>query len=1002
LAAVVCLSLAGAAPDAGVDPRLLEAQRAFDEAAKLKDGGKYADGASTADRACSLWEAVLGAEHLEVAKCLNLAGDLHRRAGDLAGAERLIQRALSIQEAALGRSHPDVAVSLTGLGILQFEQGHYEQAEALYRRALAIRETALGKSHVDVAISLNNLGGLFLRQGSYRRAQEHYERALAIREAALGPSHPLVAQVLGNLGIVYGWEGRNERAEQAFERALEIREAALGPSHPDLADSLNNLGVHYVSQGRYDRAEAMYRRTLEIREAAYGKSHSLVSQTLSNLATLYEQVGQDDRARALYERALEIREATLGPSHPDVALVLNNLAALDTRQGRFDRALSGLQRALAIRESSFGASSPEVAETLHCQANLHVAQGAYDRAEPLYERALAIREATYGPSNPLVAEVLDKLAVLQLRRRRVAGATPLLMRSLAISEGRLRRDALHFSEARLASFLKLLATNQQPLYALAREHPDDPEVRRLALTSLLAFQGRSVEQAADTSRSILQSLGPQDREVFDRLRELRTRLARLSLAGPDDGEAPAAYQQRLAKLAEEGDALEADLAKRSAPLRALVALPPAAELVQRVADALPRNGALVEIAAFVDRPLNPKPGTPEIKLPAQPRYLAMALFPDGRTGAVDLGPAAPIDAAAATLRDALAEKNERVEDAARKLYRLAFKPVRSLLGKTRKVYLSPDDQLSLIPFAALHDGRGFLVDAFDFTYLTSGRDLLPRPGAGPRSSSVVVLADPAYGAATAQGQAAAGERSYRLDRFLAEQRAGLSGPRWAPLPGTRQEAETIQALLPQAQLFVGADASKDRLLHLASPGILHVATHGFFMADEAGRPGGRGIAEVGPTSGSIPRPADPLLRSGLVLAGAGAGGAADLGNSLVTALELAGLDLWGTELVVLSACDTGRGDVRRGQGVYGLRRALVVAGAETVVVSLWKVDDEATKTMMERYYRNLLAGQGRAEALKGAMLALRATHPHPHFWAPFIAIGQDAPLRALAAAKRSE
>jgi CHAT domain-containing protein len=117
---------------------------------------------------------------------------------------------------------------------------------------------------------------------------------------------------------------------------------------------------------------------------------------------------------------------------------------------------------------------------------------------------------------------------------------------------------------------------------------------------------------------------------------------------------------------------------------------------------------------------------------------------------------------------------------------------------------------------------------------------------------------------------------------------------------------------------------------------------------------------------------------------------------MVTALELAGLDLWGTQLVVLSACDTGRGEVKRGQGVYGLRRSLVVAGAETLVVSLWKVNDQTTRTMMERYYRNLLAGQGRTAALKSAMLSLRTQYPHPHFWAPFIAVGRDTPLRPLA------
>jgi CHAT domain-containing protein len=332
------------------------------------------------------------------------------------------------------------------------------------------------------------------------------------------------------------------------------------------------------------------------------------------------------------------------------------------------------------------------------------------------------------------------------------------------------------------------------------------------------------------------------------------------------------------------------------------------------------------------------------------------------------------------------------------LYRLAFKPLLPLLGATRKVFVAPDGQLALVPFAALHDGHQFLVDAFDFTYLTSGRDLLPRPGDTPPATSVAILADPDYSAAppTPGGGAtpAAAERAASLERFFAEDRAGLTGQRWAPLLGTRQEAEAIQHLLPQAQLFMGASASKERLLDLAPPGVLHIATHGFFLEDAGVLPGSRGLGEVGPVGGSVQSLPDPLLRSGIVLAGAGA--STDLSHSLVTALELAGLNLWGTQLVVLSACDTGRGDVRRGQGIYGLRRALVIAGAETVVVSLWKVNDETTRTMMEGYYRNLLAGQGRAEALKGAMLSLRAQHPHPYSWAPFIAIGRDAPLHGFA------
>jgi CHAT domain-containing protein len=275
---------------------------------------------------------------------------------------------------------------------------------------------------------------------------------------------------------------------------------------------------------------------------------------------------------------------------------------------------------------------------------------------------------------------------------------------------------------------------------------------------------------------------------------------------------------------------------------------------------------------------------------------------------------------------------------------------------------------------------------------------------------VAVLADPDFSArlpppaplvAEASGHA---RRSSSLEHFFSSLRDGQALRAWAltPLPGTRKEAEAIQRLLPQAQLFLGPEATKERLLQLKAPAILHLATHGFFLENAPIPPSSRALGSIVALDKEplAARPPDPLLRSGLLFSGANAP-APDAStptqpppdSALVTALELAGLNLWGTQLVVLSACDTGRGDVLLGQGVYGLRRAFMVAGAETVVMSLWKVDDETTRTLMEAYYSNLLAGQGRAAALREAMRKVRRAQPHPYYWAPFIAMGRDAPLR---------
>jgi CHAT domain-containing protein/Tfp pilus assembly protein PilF len=1045
--AMLCWMAGTALAKVPEDPRLRDAQAAFDEATKLKGAGQLGEALSRAGQALALREAALGGAHPDVASCLDLMGTLHRWQGQLTQAEPLIRRALALREAALGKDHLDVAHSLNNLANLHAARGAYDQAEPLYLRVIAIREAAPGSPLGDIAQAFNNLAILYGDQGLYDRAEPLHQRALVLREAALGKDHPDVAQSLNNLAILHGNRGAYHQAVPLHERALALREAALGKDHPDVAQSLNNLAnlyseqmlnhraeplyrraltiwetslgdrhryvaavrhnlaTLYVDQGLYGSAEPLLQRALTVQEAALGKNHPEVAQTLNSLAGLYWKQGLYGRAEVLHQRALAIREAALGKNHRDVARTLNNLAILYYSQRMYRRAEPLYLRALAIWESALGPGHDTVAEALNDLAALYADQGMYRKAEPLYLRAIDIRKAALGERHPHVGHTLNDLARLRLAQHRLSDALPIIARAFAISEQHLREEALDFSESRLAHFLQSLQADEQLLYALPRAYPGDAGVRRLALGAALLRKGRSVEEIANISRAIYRKLGPEDRTLLERLRSLRTRRATLSLGGPGK-RSNLDHQQLLKTLADEGDALEADLARRSAPLRALTGLPPPAEVVDRVAASLPSDSALVELVTYEDRPLVSGGGV-RAPAPAPLRYLALVLFPDGSTRSVDLGPAEPIDRAATRLRNALALRDARFQSAAQALHRLAFRPLQPLLGKVRRVFLSPDGQLGLVPFAALHDGRRFLLDSFDFTYLTSGKDLLPRLADRPLASSVVVLADPDFQAAPGASlpDAPTAERSASLARFFSASRAEeLAGISWAPLPGSRQEAESIQQLLPEAQVFLGPEASKQRLLQLPTPGVLHLATHGFFLEDAPVPKDSRAVVTFGALgddaqAGGAP---DPLLRSGLMLAGASARApdAAEASrpppeDAVVTALELAGLDLWGTQLVVLSACDTGRGDVKRGQGVFGLRRAFVVAGAQTVVMSLWKVSDAKTGALMAAYYRNLLAGQGRSSALREAMRELRMTQAHPHYWAPFISVGSDAPLRAV-------
>lgn len=240
----------------------------------------------------------------------------------------------------------------------------------------------------------------------------------------------------------------------------------------------------------------------------------------------------------------------------------------------------------------------------------------------------------------------------------------------------------------------------------------------------------------------------------------------------------------------------------------------------------------------------------------------------------------------------------------------------------------------------------------------------------------------------------------------ATQRSGdITHLRFGPLPGTQQEVEAIAPLLPNnAIILTEATATENALKQVQAPSILHIATHGFFLEDVEFMPtpdatrGDRAtilIESIAPVANPT-RPVsneNPLLRSGLALAGFNARTSAGE-DGVLTALEATGLNLRGTRLVVLSACETGVGQVANGEGVYGLRRAWVMAGAESQLMSLWKVDDLGTAELMQRYYQRLQNGEGRSEALRQVQLEFIAnpTYQHPYYWASFMFSGQWSPM----------
>ncbi len=340
------------------------------------------------------------------------------------------------------------------------------------------------------------------------------------------------------------------------------------------------------------------------------------------------------------------------------------------------------------------------------------------------------------------------------------------------------------------------------------------------------------------------------------------------------------------------------------------------------------------------------------------------------------------------LQDEYTPIDKQLKPSAQKLDALIMKPVRQLLGETRTILLSPDSALNLIPFEALVDEKNrYLVETYAFTYLTSGRDLLRLQNKSPSQQSPLVLADPAYNRAGEVIAAINPKRS--LDPL------DLSKMSFPRLQGTAEEAKVIQELFPDAQVLTRSQATENVLKQANRPYLIHLATHGFFLpAPQTNKDNKPNPLSLGANLATPQSLDNPLLRSGLVLAGAKLGQSAG-DNGVLTALEATTLKLLGTKLVVLSACETGLGGITTGEGVYGLRRALVIAGTESQVISLWKVDDSATKELMVAYYQRLKENEGRTEALRQLQLEWLGSenYQHPYYWASFIPSGDWTPMR---------
>jgi CHAT domain-containing protein len=933
-------------------------------------------------------ERALRPTHLELAPVLyNLATELDVADGDLEQAEALYRRALDIRTRTQGAEHPDLSFPLKGLARVFQDRGDYKQSEAFYLRALALSEKGYGPEDDHTVEIMSDLGTLYSTEGKYPEAEQSFLKVLRLDEKRFGPKHPTVAKSASNVGSFYLGQGDFRKAEEYIQRSLDIRRETLGENHPDLADSFLLLGQLYSLTNQSTEALALFLRAVEIEEKAFGKNSPSLVQALARLSTMYQEMQEYDKAEALLNRERDILQQAYGGIHPLMPPILSNLAALyRDHQRDYPRAEALYQQAIELEIKFRGPDHPNVAEILSSEANLYLYQGNYAKAEALHLRALAIEEKTLGPDHRDVATTFSWLAEIYRAEGNVAKAIETMARGNQIREIDLLKNLAGGSERqKMGIQLGYMLETEMTVSLNQQLAPDNDAATRLALTTILQRKGRALEGMGEVIRLLRRRGDAGDLKLLADLTSTKTMLATFTVSGFSTGTPIAEQHEDVAYLDSKSTELEWQISQRAAPLRG-APTPLKLEEVQRL---IPPDAALVEFYSYQPYQPSPKPFLENLK-PA--RYVAYVLLPTGAPKSIDLGDAAAIDEQAAAWRASLREdKSTDAKALGRALDQRVMQPVRKLLGTTRRLLLSPDGNLNLIPFGALVDESDhFLLENYSISYLSTGRDLLRLQDSFPARQSAVIVADPIYDLGRDHDPVAASNKQEDANGF----NVNFTKLLIKQLPGTRDEAIRLKALMPDAQVFLGDQATEFNVKQVTGPSILHLATHGYFFSNSTGGSAvaGRQLVMVDPAGKSGSDDDDditPMLASGLVLSGVKNRLSGEKNDGVLTAMEVTGLDLWGTKLVVLSACETGLGWSLPGEGVFGLRRALALAGSESQVISLWKVDDQATGDLMADFYGRLLKGTGRTEALRQAQLDMLhdSKRVHPYYWAAFIQSG---------------
>lgn len=914
--------------------------------------------------------------------CFNQGRILHFK-GLYSEAEKWYLQAKVIREKCLGNNNLDYAKILNNMAVLYRDMGRFDMSESYYIEAIPIYEQNLGTESLDYAGIISNVASLYTYTSQYEKAESLHLKAIGIRERILGRENPDFAASLNNLANLYWAIGQYEKAEPLMVEAKNIRGKVMGKNHIYYAESLYNLGLLYWKMNIYEKAESLLLESIVIRENEQGKEHPDYAKSLDNLAVLYDDMGLYEKAEILIIEAKNIREKKTGKEHPDYAWNLSNLATLYWKMGMYEKAEPLFIETKILLSKVMGKESLMYAGSLVNLANLYKDMGQIDKAEHLYVEASGVLEQTLGNEHIDFANSMNNLANLYKNMRRYQEAENLFSMVAYIYQTLQQKGMNHLSEQEMSAYLSKFLNKQYEILSFMHQ-AGSMKFAQVCYDNTLFYKGFIL-----TAANQIKQLALSDSITTEKFNLLKSCQRRLSA----EYAKPIAERKNIEELEEKTNDLEKDLA------RSVAGYGEAMRQVkwQEVQQALKPGEAAIE---FVHYQYYRKKITDSIM------YAALILRPgDEQPLYVPLCEARQLQSHIEVQR-LMSLNNLYVwpGEGSPSLYGLLWSPLEPLLKGVNTIYYSPSGELHRLNLAAINGPSGEVTgNRYHLQLLMSTRQLVsPTPTPKLEGGTATVFGGIRYDADSTAIHAAnnrlgfiardttGGYLSYR-DRT----RGDFEG-KWEYLDATKEESshisKTLEGVGITTTLLQGAEATEEAFKQIGttgpSPKILHLATHGYFFPDPAPQSskGGVGNEPVFKMS------EHPLIRSGLILAGANHAwrtghpyeGSED---GILTAYEVSQMNLSNTELVVLSACETGLGDIKGNEGVYGLQRAFRIAGARYLLMSLWKVPDGPTSELMAAFYSYWLKDKMPLEdAFKRAQAEMKAQYEDPEMWAGFVLI----------------